>query len=244
MRSINSVFGYAMIFIAAAVAQVSLLGLGVFLFFGAFELVALDMGHAGKLIFNAFLSLLFFAQHSGMLRKGFRARLEKYIGTPFLGAVFTIASGVVLLVVLIFWQQTPPLLFSAQEIGRWLMRGLYFLMIAAFAWGGWSLQPFDPMGLSAVVNRLRGRSPAPPQLSIRGPYRWVRHPLYLFSILMIWSCPDITADRLLFNVMWTVWIIAGAFLEERDLAACFGEAYRQYQRNVPMLIPRTFRPVL
>ena len=87
MRSINSVFGYATILIAAAVAQISLLGLGVFLFFGSFELVALDMGNASKLIFNAFLSLLFFAQHSGMLRRGFRARLEKFIGTPVLGAV-------------------------------------------------------------------------------------------------------------------------------------------------------------
>lgn len=145
---------------------------------------------------------------------------------------------------LIFWQQTPPIVFSAQGLGRWLVRGLYFLMIAAFAWGAWSLQPFDPMGLSPIAHGLRGKSPMPSRLSIRGPYRWVRHPLYLFSILMIWSCPDITADRLLFNVMWTAWIIAGAFLEERDLAACFGEAYRHYQRKVPMLIPRTFRPVM
>lgn len=233
-----------MIFIAASVAQISLLGLGVFLFFGSFELVTLDMGRAGKLIFNAFLSLLFFAQHSGMVRKGFRDRLKKFIETPFHGAVFTIASGVVLLVMLILWQHTPPLLFSAHGTGRWLMRGLYFLMIAAFAWGAWSLQPFDPMGLSPIAHGLRGRPPAPPRLSIRGPYRWVRHPLYLFSILMIWSCPDIPADRLLFNVMWTAWIVAGAFLEERDLAVCFGESYRQYRRKVPMLIPRTFRPVL
>jgi methanethiol S-methyltransferase len=244
VQSINSLTGYATIFIAAVVAQISLLGLGVFLFFGSFELIPLDMGHAGKLMFNAFLSLLFFAQHSVMVRKGFRDRLKKFIRTPFHGAVFTIASGAVLLVVLILWQQTPPLLFSAQGIERWLMRGLYFLMIAAFAWGGWSLQPFDPMGLSSIAHGLRGRPPAPPQLSIRGPYRWVRHPLYLFSILIIWSGPDITADRLLFNVMWTVWIIAGAILEERDLAARFGETYRRYQRRVPMLIPRTFRPVL
>jgi protein-S-isoprenylcysteine O-methyltransferase Ste14 len=243
MRSINSVIGYAVVFITAAVAQISLLGLGVFLFFGSFDLVSFDMGHSGKLGFNAFLSLLFFVQHSGMVRKGFRARMKKIIGSPFYGAIFTISSGAVLMVVLIFWQQTP-LLFSAHGVGRWLMRGLYFLMIPAFAWGAWSLQPFDPMGLSPIAHSMGGRSPAPPRLNIRGPYRWVRHPLYLFSILMIWSCPDITGDRLLFNVMWTTWIIVGAFLEERDLAACFGETYRQYQTKVPMLIPKIFRPGL
>lgn len=78
---------------------------------------------------------------------------------------------------------------------------------------------------------------------VRGLYRWVRHPLYLFMILMIWSCPDLTSDRLLFNGLWTVWIVIGSILEERDLVSEFGNAYREYQRKVPMLIPRHFHPI-
>jgi protein-S-isoprenylcysteine O-methyltransferase Ste14 len=78
---------------------------------------------------------------------------------------------------------------------------------------------------------------------VRGPYRWVRHPLYLFMILMIWSCPDLTSDRLLFNGLWTVWIAIGSIFEERDLVSEFGNAYREYQRKVPMLIPRHFHPI-
>jgi hypothetical protein len=54
---------------------------------------------------------------------------------------------------------------------------------------------------------------------------------------MIWSCPDLTTDRLLFNGVWTVWIVFGAFMEERDLIAEFGDAYRAYQRRVPMFLP-------
>jgi len=54
---------------------------------------------------------------------------------------------------------------------------------------------------------------------------------------MIWSCPDMTTDRLLFNVLWTGWIVIGAFLEERDLVAEFGDTYLEYQRKVPMFIP-------
>ena len=74
----------------------------------------------------------------------------------------------------------------------------------------------------------------------REPRGWVRHPLYLFLILMFWSYPDLTADRLLFNVLWTVWMIIGTVLEERDLVASFGDAYRDYQAEVPMLIPYRF----
>jgi protein-S-isoprenylcysteine O-methyltransferase Ste14 len=65
----------------------------------------------------------------------------------------------------------------------------------------------------------------------------VRHPLYFFTLVLIWSSPDITLDRLLFNVLFTGWIVMGTRLEERDLVAEFGEHYRAYQRYVPMLIP-------
>jgi protein-S-isoprenylcysteine O-methyltransferase Ste14 len=65
----------------------------------------------------------------------------------------------------------------------------------------------------------------------------VRHPLYFFTLVMIWTSPDITLDRLLFNVLFTGWIVVGTRLEERDLVAEFGEHYSVYQRHVPMLIP-------
>jgi len=244
MRYLKTVTGYAIILIAGLLAQASLLALGLFLFHGSFGLMDLSMNDTGSLVFNAFLSALFFAQHSGMVRKRFRHWLARSIGKEFHGALFTIASGMVLLMVIIFWQKTPVMLFSAQGMMRWLIRSVYFLIIAGFTWGACSLQPFDPMGLTPIANRLRGKASAPMQLTFRGPYRWVRHPLYLFAILIIWASPDITADRLLLNFLWTAWIIAGAFLEERDLASYFGAAYRTYQRKTPMLIPKSFRPVL
>ena len=65
----------------------------------------------------------------------------------------------------------------------------------------------------------------------------MRHPLYLCQILVIWSGPDVTSDRLLFIVLWTAWIVLGAHLEEKDLLAQFGAQYGQYQKEVPMLLP-------
>jgi protein-S-isoprenylcysteine O-methyltransferase Ste14 len=109
--------------------------------------------------------------------------------------------------------------------------------MAGMAWGARALQSFDPMGLSAFRAHVRGKQSPPQHLVIRGPYLWVRHPLYLFSILLIWACPDVTADRLLFNVLWTAWIYVGSILEEADLVAEFGETYRDYRRRVPRLVP-------
>ncbi len=47
---------------------------------------------------------------------------------------------------------------------------------------------------------------------------------------------------MLFNILWTAYIIVGTLLEERDLGAVLGDEYRDYQRNVPMLIPYNVRP--
>ena len=65
----------------------------------------------------------------------------------------------------------------------------------------------------------------------------MRHPLYFAILVLIWSNPDVTADRLLFNILWSAWICVGARLEEADLARDFGDAYEGYRRKVPILIP-------
>ncbi|KPA15319.1 hypothetical protein MHK_004475 [Candidatus Magnetomorum sp. HK-1] len=76
--------------------------------------------------------------------------------------------------------------------------------------------------------------------AIKGPYRSVRHPLYFFTLIMIWVPHDLSADRLLFNLLWSIWIFVGTVLEERDLVKIFGDVYREYKKNVPMLIPYKF----
>jgi protein-S-isoprenylcysteine O-methyltransferase Ste14 len=54
---------------------------------------------------------------------------------------------------------------------------------------------------------------------------------------MFWTYPEPAADRLLFNGLWSGWILIACRLEERDLIADFGDAYILYRKKVPMLIP-------
>ena len=76
------------------------------------------------------------------------------------------------------------------------------------------------------------------QLVIRGAYRWVRHPMYTGSLLFIWLMPAMTLNTALLYAALTVYIIVGAYFEERKLLTEYGEAYRAYRQQVPMLIPR------
>lgn len=234
---------HALLMAAVILGPGSLLLWGWFTLTGALDLVVLGLGETGALVFDACLSLVFFVQHSGMIRKSFRDRSAGLIPPHYQNALFTIASGVVLLTVIVLWQESGPALTSLPVALRWALRALWFLSVAGFFWGARALRHFDPYGIKPIRSHLRGTELRAMPFAVRGPYRWVRHPLYFCVVLMIWSFPDVTADRLLFNVLWTAWIVVAAGLEERDLVAELGDVYRDYQRTVPMLIPYRCRPV-
>jgi protein-S-isoprenylcysteine O-methyltransferase Ste14 len=79
----------------------------------------------------------------------------------------------------------------------------------------------------------------PSKLEVRGLYRYVRHPLYLFGLLIIWLLPLMTWNILAFNLGATLYILIGIQFEERKLLKEFGQAYADYESSVPMLIPFT-----
>ena len=236
-RIMSKYTAYIMIGLARILGGMSLLVFIIFLFVGSLNLLDMHLDESGVLWFDAGLSLLFFIQHSGMIRKPFHRWLARFIPEEYAGAIYAIASGIVLLLVILLWQTSTQIVITPSGLFRWSLRAVSFLCLLGFYWGVKALRFFDPLGLRPILNRLRGRNPMPMPITVAGPYRWVRHPLYLFMILMIWSCPDLTRDRLLFNLLWTAWIVIGSYFEEIDLIVEFGDAYREYQKRVPMLVP-------
>jgi methanethiol S-methyltransferase len=228
---------YLLVILTVLLGGGALFLFALFLFWGPLGLTNLGLGPVEALWFDAGLSLAFFVQHSVMIRTPFRRRLGLVLSEKYHGALFTIASGLVLLAVVILWQGGHWQLLALTGGRRGLARLVFLLAIAGFFWGVQSLGFFDPLGLVPLLTERHGIPEQPQVLVVSGPYRWVRHPLYLCTILLIWSCPDVPADRLLFNILWTVWIIIGARLEERDLIDTFGRAYLDYQQKVPMLLP-------
>ena len=70
-----------------------------------------------------------------------------------------------------------------------------------------------------------------------GFYRWVRHPLYFFSLILLWATPRMTVNLFVLYLVFSSYLIWGTLIEEQKLIKVFGKNYRYYQQQVPMLIP-------
>jgi methanethiol S-methyltransferase len=64
----------------------------------------------------------------------------------------------------------------------------------------------------------------------------IRHPWYAGGLLLIWA-RNLGSTALLTNSVLSLYLVIGAFLEERKLIGEFGDEYRQYQNRVSMLFP-------
>lgn len=82
--------------------------------------------------------------------------------------------------------------------------------------------------------------PLPPEPFVQsGMYGLVRHPLYLFSTLYLWTFPTMRAAQIAFAVGATLYFAIGALIEERRLLREFGAVYARYRCRVPFLVPFT-----
>ena len=92
------------------------------------------------------------------------------------------------------------------------------------------------------MRRLRNKdTPANQEkLTISPLHRFVRHPWYLFALVIIWSREQNQLE-LISSILMTVYFFVGARFEERKLIQEYGESYQQYMSRVPGIIPRPWK---
>jgi protein-S-isoprenylcysteine O-methyltransferase Ste14 len=81
-------------------------------------------------------------------------------------------------------------------------------------------------------------------LKINGPYKFCRHPLYLFSILFLCCRPEMDLFYLTVLVCIIIYFYIGSYFEEKKLVEYFGNEYIRYQKSVPRMLPVKFKPYI
>jgi len=194
------------------------------------------------LLINASLLGVFAVQHSVMARGWFKRWLTQYIPETIERSTFVLISS--LLMIVLFWQWQPmggEVWTVENPIARSFIWGLFFVGWTLLFTSTFLINHFDLFGLRQVWLAFQKRPYTELKFDIPILYRMVRHPLYLGFIIAFWSTPTMTITHLVFALACTGYILVGIYFEEQDLVRRFGEGYRKYQQQVPMLIPISFR---
>jgi protein-S-isoprenylcysteine O-methyltransferase Ste14 len=76
-----------------------------------------------------------------------------------------------------------------------------------------------------------------PELVTRGPYRFVRHPIYTGMSAMVIGTALVYSVLLLWATFLLVYMVVSARREERDMALLFPDTYTAYRQRSKMLVP-------
>ena len=104
--------------LSALLGITALLAFVFFLFTGPWQLLVLYRDTTAVLAFDTCLSAAFFAQHSGMIRRSFKAWFENLAPEYYHGAIYSIAAAICLYCVVLFWQVSEPVLVTANDSVR------------------------------------------------------------------------------------------------------------------------------
>jgi protein-S-isoprenylcysteine O-methyltransferase Ste14 len=176
---------------------------------------------------NAALLAIFAFHHSAFARESVKSHLARVLPERLLRSIYVWTASLLLLLVLALWQ---PVAGETYRVGGWRTYAHVIVQLAGLWLIARAVAKIDPLELAGI---------APPRptdssggLQIAGPYRLVRHPLYLGWILALFGAASMTGDRLAFAIITTLYLLLAIPWEERSLGRSFGDAYARYQRQV------------
>ena len=167
---------------------------------------------------------VFALHHSVLAREGIKARLARHIPERLLRSVYVWIASALFVAVFAAWQPAGGDLYHAAGVSAAALAAVQVAGLAIITWSVRGLDPLELAGIHDVVTRST--------LQIAGPYRWVRHPLYLGWVLAVFGAAHMTGDRLAFAAISSIYLILAVPWEERSLRRTFGDDYDQYARRI------------
>lgn len=176
------------------------------------------------LLFDTFLFSCFALHHSLLARDRVKAAMARVIPRTLLRSAYVWVASALLIVVDLAWRPIGGVAYTVSSLAVWLCIGVQVVGVWFTARGA---QAIDPLELAGIRD-----SSAPTALQVGGPYRLVRHPLYLGWALMVFGAAHMTGDRLAFAVISTAYVTLAIPFEERSLVHLFGAEYERYRERV------------
>ena len=203
-----------------------------------------DGDFVGSFLTDLALLALFAIQHSVMARPAFKRWWMRFVPEPAERSTYVLFSSLALIALFAFWRPLGGLVwsifdpFSVAMLYGLCAFGFLLVLVSTFL-----INHFDLFGLRQVWLYLRGKPYTHIGFRKPGPYKLVRHPLYVGWLFAFWATPVMTLTHFVFALATTAYILIAIQLEEHDLIQSLGQAYRDYKKEVPALIPFTRKRV-
>lgn len=187
--------------------------------------------------------VLYGGLHSLLASRRLKARLARRFGPASLRwhrFLFSVIGGLTILPVLALVALLPdrPIYAVAQPLSA-LLDLLRLAGAVGLVYGVWQTGFMNFIGLDRVLDPAAVNRP--PRLVTDGLYRWVRHPLYTSAFLLLWAAPELSWNKLAFNLGVSAYLVIGSIYEEQKLRDEFGSAYDDYRQRTPAFLPRLIR---
>ena len=182
------------------------------------------------------------AVHSWMASLGFKDALRRRLGdgaSRVYRLVYNLFSVVSFAPILLLMRSLPDrVLYTVPSPWLYIMLAGQLAAVLCIIVALLQVDAVSFVGLRQLFEQEK-----PSMLVTSGFYRYIRHPLYLFGLLIIWLTPIMTFNLLIVYLSLTGYLILGAIFEERKLLREFGPAYAEYKARTPMILPAPGRSV-
>ncbi|HJO11500.1 MAG TPA: isoprenylcysteine carboxylmethyltransferase family protein, partial [Gammaproteobacteria bacterium] len=173
-------------------------------------------------------------------RPGFKKAWTKLVPEPVERSTYVLFSSAALILLFAYWQPLGGTIWEVSNpTGVAVLYGLFGFGWALVLISTFLINHFDLFGLRQVWLYFRNTKYTDLPFGTPGPYKLIRHPLYLGWLFAFWCTPTMTVAHLLFAVVTTAYILVAIQFEEKDLKKFLGQAYVDYCKSVPMIIPFT-----
>ncbi len=187
---------------------------------------------------------LFGLIHSIMAADFVKHRLVNKIGSQI--AWYRLFFNIVSVITFVAaWYLSPKpyiLIYELQYPWDIVMVGVQIIAVIGAVYAFRFFDGLEFLGFRQVLRKERGNYDQSEldehyTLEINGPYKYMRHPIYFFSIMYLVARPVLYLFDLIFVICLIIYFFIGAFFEEKKLVARFGVKYIDYKKNVPAIFP-------
>ncbi len=181
------------------------------------------------------LYFLFFAFiHSALAADFIKKKVKKRLkdNYRFYRIIYNVISFLTVIPAFLVWIRLSSSTLEIYRIPEWLIPVFIIFRLLALGLFSYALLQTDILEFAGLT-----QGKVDDRLITNGAYRIVRHPFYAGIILLLFTKTEMTQLDITAVVLFSVYMIAGAFLEERKLVSKFGDEYLKYRNKVSMFIP-------